>query len=417
MSTSYGTIQVGQLTLRETYLVTDTASSLGLVDRAMVLTGQESMPPLTVAQLRQRREDLVGLKGYTVPVIFRDHNDHNGFYQVTDCTTDVFDATGEVTTVTWTMTLTFLGTDNEIDIESRFTGVNGLSTFNRPNNFGLGGTRFHAPPIGHYGYYQGVTSSPGTTMTRTGSQGAQTVHIGPQPVTSYRWGIAATAYLTGVSQLLQDGVIRSGTNVTMTPSGWSLDNGLVNVSSNSSGQLNVSVYSSGAYHGKLFNLSMSGSAAGNQITTAYDAVAVLRNDPEMVAVRIFKDRAPGRMTLDVALRRGSRYVECFMQVDIQGTTKAVWLNTAETMTNNTATSGYVVATNNDANTNKYLVGGVYSGTVAHASGGLSQATFSFMAFYIGAVIGGSAAVAGDTAGELVGQYIATPSERIVVIRR
>jgi len=411
MSTSYGTIQVGQLTLRETYLVSDTASSLGQVDRGMQLTGQESMPPLTVAQLRQRREDILGLRGYTVPVIFRDHNDHNGFYQVTDTTADVYDATGEVTTVTWTMTLAFIGTDNEVDIESRFVSVY------RPNNFGLLGTQYHAPPIGHYGYYQGVTSSPGTTMTRTGSQGAQTVHIGPQRISSYRWGIAATAYLSGVSQLLQDGVVRSGTNVTMTASGWALDNGLVNVSSNSSGQLNVSVYSSGAYHGKLFNLSMSGSAAGNQITTAYDAVAVLRNDPEMVAVRIFKDRAPGRMTLDVALRRGARYVECFMQVDVQGTTKGVWLSTAETMTNNTASSGYVVATSNDASGNKYLVGGVYTGTVAHASGGLSQATFSFMAFYVGAVIGGSAAVAGDTAGELVGQYIATPAERTVVIRR
>ena len=81
--TDWGTITVGRLTLREVFeLDANIDASTGL--RSMTLRGQESMPPLTLAQLRARQEDILGLKGRFVQIAFTNKPDHDGYYRIED---------------------------------------------------------------------------------------------------------------------------------------------------------------------------------------------------------------------------------------------------------------------------------------------------------------------------------------------
>ena len=132
--------------------------------------------------------------------------------------------------------------------------------------------------------------------------------------------------------------------------------------------------------------------------TAFDAATILRNDYEVCTVRLVKDRNPGRTLLDLTLRRGSRFIEGYLQTDASNLC-AVYLKTAQASTA-TATTGYVVATSNDASGNKVIVGSARSFTGLTAQGGLAKTSTTKLDFYVGAVVGGTGAVAGDAASVL-----------------
>jgi hypothetical protein len=139
----------------------------------------------------------------------------------------------------------------------------------------------------------------------------------------------------------------------------------------------------GAYHSKLWNVSVAGSG-GSAITT-WDAATLLRNDPEMTVLRLMKGQNPGRATLDLTLRRGSRTIEGYLQVGTSATL-AAYLATAETNTS-VAASGYVTATNDDPDGNKFVAGSARTFT-AHPSGGVIKAAVTGLDFWIGVVAAG-----------------------------
>ncbi len=121
-----------------------------------------------------------------------------------------------------------------------------------------------------------------------------------------------------------------------------MNNALVNVTpSASAGVLDVQAYTGGAWHSKLWTISVAGSAVA-----AWDSATILRNDVEQCILRLTASRNPGRATLDLTLRRGSRIVEGYLQSG-SSATLAVHRQTLETNTS-FAASGYVVATSNDA---------------------------------------------------------------------
>lgn len=412
MSTDFGVVQVGRVQLLETYDLTEGVDDL-TGDRTITLTGQEALPPLSLAQIRQRREDLLGLQDAFVPITFTNKSEHNGFYRVTSVSAVTVNATNEVVTVNWALVATFVGVDNQVDIESRI-----LKSAVRLNDFSLTGTRTLAPAIGHYAFLAGgpVASVP-TSIVRVGSQGSQILYTLVTAVPSARWGVAVGSYLSGRVELLQDGVERAGVNLAMTVSGWALDNGMINVSAGVSGQINVSTYSGGAYHAKPVNISVAGSTAGSQLT-GYDAVTVLRNEPEQVTVRLVRTRtgtATGRAQLDLTLRRGARIVEGYLQSDSSlATSLAVWLATSEASSN--LGNGVVTATGNDTNGNRYVIGTARNYAL-HASGGISKSVTATLDFFIGAAVAGGSAIAGDAATDLRDQYLGFPPETVTGIRR
>ncbi|MFB6776486.1 hypothetical protein ACFCX0_03435 [Streptomyces sp. NPDC056352] len=368
MQGDYGDLQLGRLLLRETFKAGESAGD----SRTMELEGQESSPPLTRAALVWRHDNLCALdQGCILPVTWTDKPERNGYYQVANASADYTEYRGEVVTSDWKVSLTRLGSEAETDLQSRLTGLV------RANDFSLAGERWHAPPIGHYGYYTGASNP--TTMTRTGADGAMTVYRNVPANVSPRWGCAPTNYLTGRVRLTSSGTELCGTDQSLAPTGWALTNGFVNVTTSASVTLDVQAYTGGAWRSKLWNISVAGSASS---ITSWDGATLLRNDPEMAILRLTKGLNPGRATLDLALRRGSRFVEGYLQVGTSGTL-AAYRSTLETNTS-AAASGYVVATNDDGDSNRFAVGSARSFT-AHTNGGIIKTAATALDFWIGVV--------------------------------
>jgi len=404
---SYGTVQVGRLALTEALTPFDDKVNATSNVRTVAITGQESLPPLTAVQIARIQDDLPALLGAFVPVTFTDKDDRNGYYQVRDTGAKLFSWTGEVVTCDWNLTLTRIGTDTEVDLESRLSGA-----ATRNNSFAATGERWHAPPIGHYGYWTGSTQP--STVTRTGTDGAMTVYRGlptaTNPTINPRWGCPVSSYLNGRVRILDSSSLeRVGCNFTTPASGWEMNNGLVRVKPlTSSGVLEISAYTGGGWQTKSWDILSGGSTIG-----AITSMSVLHNEPEMAVIRLLRTQSPGRITVDVTLRRGSRFAELYVQASFSSTLKVVRATTEA----GTAGTGYVRATANDAAGNRYIIGSALTHTADTTNGGLSLAATTTLDAFIGVIAAGSSAVAGDQAADLYAQYLGSPAELVQAVRR
>lgn len=406
MAYDWGSIQLGRILLRETFTATEQGG-----DRQLSLAGQESMPPLTRAQLVGAHDNILGLEGQSpVAVTFTDKPERNGYYQVTGNSSTLTEYRGDMLTADWSINLDRLGSVGEVDLNSRLTGVARL------NDFGLTGERWHAPPIGHFGYYTGASNP--TTMTRTGADGAMTVYRSVPASVIPRWGCDPANYLKGRVRVTDTTtpaapIELEGTGRAVPATAWALSNGLVNVvwSASGGGTLDVQSYTGGAYHSKLWGVF----STSTNLVTSWDAATLLRNDPEMVILRLTRSLSPGRISLDLTLRRGSRIVEGYLQRNTAADQLKVRLNTAETNAD-TSASGYITATNNDADGNRFACGSARSFT-ANANGGVQKNTVAALDFWLGVVAGGGSAVAGDAATDLRNQYIGCLPEATYCVRR
>jgi hypothetical protein len=365
----WGDLKVGRLLLRETFKESESSAT----SRTLDVEGQESNPPLTRAELVWRHDNITALESGTVhPLTFTDKPERSCYVTVDSVSADYTEWRGEVVRSDWKLGLTRLGSDAEVDLQSRLTGVARL------NDFALTGERWHAPPIGHYGYQTGATNP--TTMTRTGLDGTITVYRGIPTGAAPRWGCAPTSYLNGRVRLTSGGVEVCGVDQLLSPTGWALTNGLVNVIPGVTSTLDVQAYTGGAWASKLWNI---GAAGASSSITTWDGATLLRNDPEHVIVRLTKGLNPGRATLDLTLRRGSRTVEGYLQVTTAATL-AAYRSTAELAVDNTS---YVVANDDDADGNRYACGSAKTFT-AHANGGIQKAAITALDFWIGTVLSG-----------------------------
>jgi hypothetical protein len=398
--TDWGSIQLNRTLLRERFAAAETG-----VNRAMDLDGQESTPPLTRPVLVATHDNLNALDSDSpIAVTWTDKPERNGYYQVKSCGSTITEERGDRVLADWKISLDRLGSAGEIDLQSRLTGAVRL------NDFGLPGERWHAPPIGHYAYYTGSTSP--TTMTRTGVDGAMTVYRSVPSGVSPRWGCAPTDYLKGRARVTDTaaGLEVDGTQRPVPAAAWALSNGLVNVAPTASaGVLDVQAYTGGAWHSKLWNVTIGGANVA-----AWDSVTLLRNDLEHVVLRLTASRSPGRAVLDLALRRGARTVEGYLQSG-SSATLAVYLRTLETNTS-AAASGYVVATGNDADGNRFAAGSART-FGAHTNGGVSKAAATGLDFWLGVQTGGASPSAGDAVLDLRNQYIGALAESTYAVRR
>jgi hypothetical protein len=400
MSLNWGSVQLGRTLLRETF---DVAEQGG--DRTLDFDGQESNPPLTRAALVATHDNINAMEGDSpVAVTWTDKPERNGFYQVKANSSTLTEHKNDTATADWKATLDRLGSVGEVDIQSRLTGVVRL------NDFSLTGERWHAPAIGHFGYYTGVTSP--STMTRASLDGTITVYRSVPASASPRWGCDPLNYLKGRVRVTDTvaGLEVDGTGRALSAAGWAMSNGLVNVVPTASGGVvDVQAYTGGAWHSKLWNITVAGSGVA-----AWDSASILRNDLEHAILRLTASRSPGRVTLDLALRRGGRTVEGYLQSG-SSATLAVYLRTLETNTS-AAASGYVTATANDADGNRFAAGSARTFT-AHANGGVSKASATSLDFWVGVVAGGGSAVSGDAATDLRNMYIGSLAEATYAVRR
>lgn len=390
-----GDLTIGRYTVRETWSVSETGAGVLQVD------GREVMPPLTRAEVVYRYEAALGSEGLLVPVIWEDKPERSGYCTVTSASGDLMDRAAEgVVTCEWKMSLARHGSDTDVDLESRLTGAV------RANDFSLSGERWHCPPIGHHSYYTGSTIP--STMVRTGSDGAMTLYRGVPANVSPRWGCAVGDYLRGAVRILGVGYERVGVGQAVDAGGWELSNGLVRVRPLlSGGTLEIAAFTGGAWRAKTWWADV----GGTQIAR-FEAATIIRNDPEMCVLRLTEHRTVGRAVLDLTLRRGSRFVEGYFQRGDSGTL-SVYLATAETMTDSTS---YVVKTTNDADGNRAIAGSARNFD-AHANGGITKTSTTWLDFWVGVVAGGGSAVPGDQATNLRDHYLAAMPETTSAVRR
>jgi len=397
----WGQIQLSRTLLRETFDATEAGGN----SRTLDIDGQESMPPLTRVVVTGLHDNMNAMDGGSpVAVTFTDKPERNGYYQLTASASTITEYHGDMITAVWKATLARLGSIGEVDIQSRLTGVRRL------NDFGLAGEQWHAPAIGHFGYYTGATT-PGS-MTRATTDGTITVYRGVPLPPPARWGCDPANYLHGRVRVTDTaaGLEVEGTGRALPAGAWSLGNGIVNVVPTASGGvIDVQAYTGGAWHSKLWNITVAGSGVAT-----WDSATILRNDLEHAILRLTSSRAPGRATLDLALRRGGRTLEGYLQTGTAATL-AVYLRTLETNTS-AAASGYVTATGNDADGNRFAAGSARTFT-AHANGGVSKAATTALDFWVGVVAGGASPASGDAATDLRNQYIGALAEATYVVGR
>jgi hypothetical protein len=402
--TTWGTITIGRATLRETVAAVEVVNASTGV-RSLKLAGQESCPPLTAAQLIDRHDAILGLYGALVQVQFSDKSDRNGYYVVHDTGATQINQQGETLTCDWTLSLDRIGAASEVDLESRLTGIK------RANDFALTGEAWHAPCINHQAYDVGASIP--STMTRSTADGTITVYRSLGTGVLPRWGADVADYMKGRVRIISATLEKTG----LTPiasTAWELNNGLVQVTPGTTGTIAVASWTAGVWKPKQWMVDVGGGALGN---AAWDTVTILRNDPEACVLRLACQQGPseaGRVTLDLTLRRGSRFVECYLQHSTSATTQ-IYLASAETCTNNSA-SGYIVATSNDADGNKVTAGSARAFTM-HANGGVVKATSTALDCYLGVVLAGSSAVSGDAATDVRNQYIGALPEIVGGVRR
>jgi hypothetical protein len=405
---SWGTVQIGRLTLREGFELSESASST-TGGRAIRITGQESSPPLSLEDLRIRRESLSGLAdGQLVPVIFRDKSDHDGWYIVTEASAEVANWTNEVVRFNWTLGLDRLGPENAIDVESRLTGVG------RQNAYGLAGERWHAPAGLAYGYYTGAGEPSGSVNRPLADGGTITVHRGIPASVSPRWGSTLGNYGLGRARVMSGGHERVGRDVVLDPDDWSIGNGIVSFGPGASSSFTLSAWDGTAWDPTDWNVSVTGTTSG--AITSWESASIIRNGYELCTVRLVKTATGGgRLSLDITLRRGARFVETYLQSSIAGT--KAWYLATPAAGSAPPSSGYVVGTANDAGGNRYLVTSAMMFAAQTTQGGLSASATPALDAGIGVVLGGSGAAAGDMAPTLRDHYLRTMAESTVGIIR
>lgn len=401
---TYQTVKIDRLVMREDFVIAEAASEDGT--RQITLTGRESMPRHTLEQVQQRREDFLSLAGKFAPVVFTEKPHFNGFYHINDISGDI-EQWDTLAIFNWSATLDQIGTKSTADIESRLSGGA------RSNAFSSTGSRFHAPPIEHKVYSAGSTSP--LKVQRSTPEGTIDVYRNLPFNVHPLWGIDPKWYhLARVRFIDSNGIERAGNTFETSAIDWELSNGLVRIVADNSSSLKISAYDNGSGWAEKGWRFIAGTAPEIDLSP-FQYCTVIHNTYESVIVRLTTDLSPGRSTVDLVLKRGSRFVEVYIQHQFGATLKIV-RDPIEAATA-PAGEGYINATASDAEGNKYIIGSAQAFDADTANGGISKdATSTFDAF-IGVAIDGDSAVVGDTFDDLYDQYIGSPSESVQGVRR
>lgn len=396
------TILLGRMRMREDLTVAETGSLDG--DRSLALSGQESIPRLSAARVVRQREDFLTLAGNFVTVSFQVKSYLNGFYFIDNVSGTVEDWDDDLLVFRWACNLARIGTESDIDIESRLSGSQ-----SRQNNFGVTGVRSHSPAIGHSSYWTDATVT--SAVLRNSEEGEVRLYQGLGLDMSPRWTVTPENYGGGRTRFLDNlEVERAGESARLGADSWELSNGLVRVRPLTiNGVLEVSAYTDGIWHPKSWDILFDGNSVGS-----FDFCSILNNQYEMTSVRLLKSMTVGRLYVDLILRRGFRFLEIYVQSEYGGTIK-VQRGVVEAGTN--ALPGTIVAASNDGDDNQYIIGSSRTFVPDIVSGGLSIAATAVLDAFIGVLADGTSAIAGDQAMDLRAQYIGAPNELVQGVRR
>lgn len=394
---SYGTVTIEGAVFRETFTVSETGTTLSL-------SGQESTPPQDPATVLQLHANVLGLEGRTVPVLFSQKSERNGFYRIETGKSELFEwAGGAVTVADWQLDMTRVGSGADVEFESR------VPSFARSSELtGAPVTLWHAAPVNATSYFTGPTVP--TRLDRSGLDGVTAAWLSIPANVSPRWTVALDDYMKNACDLYLNDQYAVG---MLTPTGvtsWSFDNGHVRVSSSTNGTFSVQFWTGSAWSAVKRIYAVFASA----LFGAAPELTILRNDPEELTVRLSWPTLPGRRQADLGIRRGSRFVTVSMATH-SSTTLGLQLTFAEAGTAQTVGTASQVggarATAADADGVRVVFGSSRVVAVNAVAFAITKAAQTRFDAFIGAEVGGELFAA------LHSQYLGTNGERTRVVTR
>lgn len=210
--------------------------------------------------------------------------------------------------------------------------------------------------------------------------------------------------------------IAVGRQVQNTATSWVIANEVVKVEPGAgAGQIKVSHWTTAWESVTTYTLTTTTSFTS--LTNQPHTVSVLRNSPECCVIRLTYDgtsvNTGFRYTLDISLRRGSRYAEFYCD---SGATTAVWGIARTAATAATALTGGIVRTSADADGNKFILASPGPSTNELTNGAIrlssTRTTFPFM---IGCEFG--SAVEPHDAQTQIYEYMGAVTERQTIVAR
>lgn len=388
----WGSIDIGGVVLRETV----TAEQDG--DR-ITLAGQESHPPSTRDAVRSAHASIVAMPGLALPVSFTDKAELTGFYRVAEAASVLTDEqNGGFLTATWRLGLERIAP--AVEMESRVTMIGRQDT--------LAGTQtpvfWHAPAVGALDYFTGP-SVPSGSVVRQSADGPVRVHTGLPAGFAPRWTVKAADAMKGAARLILNGQRRLG-RVVPPGASWEVHNGITRLRPGTDGRVIVDTWSQGAQ--EWVSPTVWRFVASTELTAAPE-LAVLRNEPEEVLVRLTYPQTTGRVTVDLGLRRGSRFVTGVMKRHGAAALAVV----DDSAVDVTVETGGMRQTAADASGNRYVAG---SANVSGSASGSLGRTATWLDFFIGHEVGASPQ-AGDAFADLLAQYLGSMGEVSKVVTR
>ena len=362
----------------------------------------------TKAEVTRVREQMLGHVGDTVPVLWSEDPQHDGWYRITDVQfqTDIW---LNQSVLRYNVGAKRIGSESEVMWETRIIGAD------LTNDHAVTGETTHAPPQGHYNYSTGATLA--STMTRELSdQSSLTVYRNVPDGVNPKWGVALADFYNGAC-LVEDlsGNVYTGTHHDIDPTDLRISNGLIRLSTlGGQHDLTAEVWDPES-NVWVDNGGAEGQFRFEMVAGAWDAATILRNDPEECTVRLQSDTnvgTLGRGTLDLTVRRGERFVRTRLSVDVAA---ALDIDSPGSTDATADQGGWVSKNANDGNGNRWIIGSPTTFTAT--SSGIQKASTTFVDALVGVIIGGSGAAAGDAGADLIAQYMAGRAYKDVAVRR
>lgn len=360
------------------------------------------MRDATLLDLKGLREQGLGLVNNPdepeVPCVWSDDTSQTGFYQVLDFSCE-YDLASTLTLrdgyywLDWTATLRRVAGYVAPDVEEVLAG--GL----RSNSHSITTTETR-PALGIVstakGFYPNVAATEEYLVDT--ADGGDIFHLdhgtGGSRNTFFdaraRYYLAPADWYKASCSLQVGGQTQVGRNIANDPTEWTLSNELVKVRPGASGALEVYWWDGTSWDMISFQAAVGGTAWTD---TPY-AITALRVSPACTVIRLHIDYQVGgepnqRRMIDLAVRRGMRWVEGYINVPGRSSTYGIQRTATEA---STAITGGIRATSNDANGNRFVLAAPAALTTDLVNGQIrrssSDESFSFM---IGCAVGGSGA--------------------------
>lgn len=389
------TLTIGRVGLDPATLTAPRTGGLGWGARELQVAGH--IDEATVAAARAVRDQILGLgrnvDEIVVPVTWDTDSGLDGWWRVVGVSVDSIEASYVSDVFPFSVDLRRVGSAAEVDWQATLIGAT------LRNDHALGDSDaqpWHALPVGADSYDRDGTTV--TEVTRSSVDGSVSVYTGVADGTFPRWHHTPAQHYDGAVTVRVGGDVKVGLWTPDSPGDFQLDNGLVRVTEGtSSPDLSIDAYDGSSWETKEWRWTIGGSVLSN----AWEHIAIVSNGPEAATLRLTNTEGGERVTLDLTLRRGSRYVETFLTV---GSSSTLGVERVSAEAGTTVTGG-LRATSNDADGNRYVVASMQDHTADTTQGGLSVASATRLDAIIGAEVGGSSAQSGDAADDLIAQRL------------